>query len=68
MAPKHPSAPPAGGDMPKRARKTYTLEEKLEVLDRAEKGQRNCYSGRIGRERSHGKVHKTQRNEDPRIS
>ncbi|MPC89916.1 hypothetical protein E2C01_084879 [Portunus trituberculatus] len=28
-------------DTPKRARKTHTLEERLEVLDRAEKGQRN---------------------------
>ncbi|MPC57546.1 hypothetical protein E2C01_051529 [Portunus trituberculatus] len=41
MATKHPSASPAGSDMPKRARKTHTLEERLEVLDRAEKGQRN---------------------------
>ncbi|MPC43331.1 hypothetical protein E2C01_036975 [Portunus trituberculatus] len=41
MAPKCPSASPAGSDMPKRERKTYTLEEKLEVLDRAEKSQEN---------------------------
>ncbi|MPC54130.1 hypothetical protein E2C01_048037 [Portunus trituberculatus] len=29
MAPKRPSASPAGGDTPKRARKTYTLEQAL---------------------------------------
>ncbi|MPC63202.1 hypothetical protein E2C01_057296 [Portunus trituberculatus] len=51
MATKGPSASPAGGDTPKRARKTHTLEERLEVLDRAKKVQRNkCYSGRIGHE------------------
>ncbi|MPC87185.1 hypothetical protein E2C01_082039 [Portunus trituberculatus] len=41
MATKSPSASPTGGDTPKRARKTHTLEERLEVLDRAEKGQQN---------------------------
>ncbi|XP_076043980.1 uncharacterized protein LOC143027026 isoform X2 [Oratosquilla oratoria] len=41
MAPKRQSTSPAGGDTHKRVRKTYTLEEKLEVLDRVERGQRN---------------------------
>ncbi|MPC96513.1 hypothetical protein E2C01_091776 [Portunus trituberculatus] len=36
MAPKHPSASPAGGDTPKRARKTYTLERAFTVANLSE--------------------------------
>ncbi|MPD04773.1 hypothetical protein E2C01_100480 [Portunus trituberculatus] len=36
MAPKRPSASPAGGDMPKRARKTYTLEQALTAANLSE--------------------------------
>ena len=41
MAPKRPATFPACDGRQKKARKTLTLEQKLEVLDRLDKGQRN---------------------------
>ncbi|KAK3881758.1 hypothetical protein Pcinc_013840 [Petrolisthes cinctipes] len=40
MAPKRPSTSVADGSAPKRSRKTLTLEQKLQVLERIDKGQK----------------------------
>ncbi|KAK4319600.1 hypothetical protein Pmani_009490 [Petrolisthes manimaculis] len=40
MASKRPSTSAASGSTPKRSRKTLTLEKKLEVLERIDKGQK----------------------------
>lgn len=40
MAPKHPSDSPACGSTPKGSIKSLTLDQKLSVLDRIDKGQK----------------------------